>query len=77
MPDNWLRYPDPWEVARPYVSVTIPLNCSFIVRDGALRAIAGRDSSLYRNSVRPAGCRLWREKYQYAAVVGRFRSRLF
>jgi len=47
MPDNWLRYPDPWEVARPYVSVTIPLNCSFIVRDGALRAIAGRDSSLY------------------------------
>ena len=47
MPDNWLRYPDPWEVARPYVRVTIPLNCSFILRDGALRAIAGRDSSLY------------------------------
>ena len=47
VPDNWLRYPDPWEVARPYVRVTIPLNCSFILRDGALRAIAGKDSSLY------------------------------
>jgi glycogen phosphorylase len=46
-PDNWLRYPDPWEVARPYVRVTIPLSCSFILRDGTLRAIAGRDSTLY------------------------------
>jgi starch phosphorylase len=47
MPDNWLRHPDPWEVARPYARVTIKLNCSFILRDGALRAIAGRDSYLY------------------------------
>ena len=47
MPDNWLRYPDPWEVARPYARVCIKLNCSFILRDGALRAIANRDSSLY------------------------------
>ncbi len=47
MPDNWLRHPDPWEVARPYARVTIKLNCSFILRDGALRAIAGRDSCLY------------------------------
>ena len=47
MPDNWLRYPDPWEVARPYARVCIGLNCSFILRDGALRAIADRDSSLY------------------------------
>jgi starch phosphorylase len=46
MPDNWLRHPDPWEVARPYASVDIKLNCSFILRDGALRAIAGRDSFL-------------------------------
>ncbi len=47
MPDNWLRHPDPWEVARPYARVTIKLNCAFILRDGALRAIAGRDSYLY------------------------------
>ena len=47
IPDNWLRHPDPWEVARPYARVTIKLNCAFILRDGALRAIAGRDSNLY------------------------------
>jgi len=47
VPDNWLRHPDPWEVARPYARVVIKLNCSFILRDGALRAIAGRDSYLY------------------------------
>jgi glycogen phosphorylase len=46
-PDNWLRHPDPWEVARPYAKVSVRLNCSFILRDGALRAIAGRDSFLY------------------------------
>jgi glycogen phosphorylase len=47
MPDNWLRHPDPWEVARPYARVSIKLNCSFVLRDGTLRAIAGRDSQLY------------------------------
>jgi glycogen phosphorylase len=47
VPDNWLRHPDPWEVARPYARVIVKLNCSFIMRDGALRAIAGRDSYLY------------------------------
>jgi starch phosphorylase len=47
VPDNWLRHPDPWEVARPYARVTIKLNCSFILRDGVLRAIADRDSYLY------------------------------
>jgi starch phosphorylase len=47
LPDNWLRHPDPWEVARPYACVSVKLNCSFILRDGALRAIAGRDSFLY------------------------------
>src|SRR5579864_7080769 len=47
MPDNWLRHPDPWEVARPYARVKIKLNCSFVLRDGTLRTIAGRDSYLY------------------------------
>src|ERR1700731_140837 len=28
-PDNWLRRPDPWEVARPEDKVEVKLNCSF------------------------------------------------
>jgi glycogen phosphorylase len=47
VPDNWLRYPDPWEVARPYARVRVKLNCSFVIREGALRAIAGRESYLF------------------------------
>jgi len=45
-PDNWLRRPDPWEVARPDDKVEIELNCSFEVRGGALSAIPGRPSTL-------------------------------
>lgn len=45
-PDNWLRYPDPWEVARPHEKVEVKLNCSFEAASGNLRAILGRPSSL-------------------------------
>src|SRR5438309_69671 len=45
-PDNWLRRPDPWEVARPEERVEINLNCSFEVGGGALRPIIGRPSKL-------------------------------
>jgi starch phosphorylase len=45
-PDNWLRQPDPWEVARPYEKVDVNLNCSFEVSAGTLRPIVGRPSSL-------------------------------
>jgi starch phosphorylase len=45
-PDNWLRRPDPWEVARPHEKVEIKLNCSFEVQGGGLRAIVGKASSL-------------------------------
>jgi glycogen phosphorylase len=45
-PDNWLRRPDPWEVARPQEKVEVKLNCSFEVSGGALRAVAGKPSSL-------------------------------
>jgi starch phosphorylase len=45
-PDNWLVRPDPWEVARPNERVQIPLNCSFELQGGALRAIPGRPSTL-------------------------------
>ena len=45
-PDNWLRRPDPWEVARPLERVEIRLNSSVEVHDGTLRAIVGKPSSL-------------------------------
>ncbi len=45
-PDNWLRYPDPWEVARPHEQVEVKLNCSFEVSSGSLRAVPGKASSL-------------------------------
>jgi len=45
-PDNWLRRPDPWEVARPDEKIEIPLNASFEVHGGALRAVIGRPSRL-------------------------------
>src|SRR2546428_6085632 len=45
-PDNWLRRPDPWEVARPNEKVEIKLNCSVEVRGGALRPIVGPPSTL-------------------------------
>jgi len=46
-PDNWLRRPDPWEVARPHEKVEIKLNCSFQLHDGVLRAVPGTPSILY------------------------------
>ncbi|MGO4885793.1 MAG: glycogen/starch/alpha-glucan phosphorylase [Bryobacteraceae bacterium] len=45
-PDNWLRRPDPWEVARPHETVEVKLNCTIEVREGRLHAIAGRPSAL-------------------------------
>ncbi len=45
-PDNWLRRPDPWEVARPNEKVEIKLNCSFEMRGCQLRAIPGQPSAL-------------------------------
>src|ERR1700719_1225402 len=45
-PDNWLRWPDPWEVARPHEKVEVKFNCSFEMRGGALHAIVGKASSL-------------------------------
>ena len=45
-PDNWLRHPDPWEVARPDEQVEVKLNCGFELREGLLRAIPGRSASL-------------------------------
>jgi glycogen phosphorylase len=46
-PDNWLRHPDPWEVARPHERVTIHLSCSFDLHNGVLRPVPGTPSTLY------------------------------
>jgi starch phosphorylase len=45
-PDNWLRRPDPWEVARPGQQVKINLNCAFKMDAANLRAIPGQPSNL-------------------------------
>lgn len=45
-PDNWLRHPDPWEVARLQETVEIELGCSFQVHKGTLRAKFGRPSTV-------------------------------
>jgi starch phosphorylase len=44
--DNWLRYPDPWEIIRSHEAVEVKFNCSFELRDGQLRAVPGTPSSL-------------------------------
>lgn len=44
--DNWLRYPDPWEVIRLNETVRINFNCSFELRDGQLQVVPGIPSSL-------------------------------
>jgi starch phosphorylase len=45
-PDHWLARPDPWEVARPNEAVEVKLNVSFEIRNGALRVVQGRPSTL-------------------------------
>jgi starch phosphorylase len=45
-PDHWLKYPDPWEVARPREAVQVAFGCSFRLESGLLRAIPGTPSHL-------------------------------
>jgi starch phosphorylase len=45
-PDNWLRRPDPWEVARLDEAVEVKLNATFEMREGLLRPVVGRPSVL-------------------------------
>jgi starch phosphorylase len=45
-PDHWLARPDPWEVARPNETVEVRFACSFGIRNGSLRIIPGRPSTL-------------------------------
>ncbi|MBV9034900.1 MAG: glycogen/starch/alpha-glucan family phosphorylase, partial [Acidobacteriaceae bacterium] len=45
-PDNWLRDPDPWEVARPQEKVEVNLHCSFELRDNSFHLVRGKPSTL-------------------------------
>lgn len=44
--DNWLRRPDPWEVARLAEAVEIHLHSSVELHEGELRPVIGRPSTL-------------------------------
>ena len=45
-PDNWLAHPDPWEIVRPAESVPVTFGCTFELREGKLRMIPNRPSTL-------------------------------
>jgi starch phosphorylase len=45
-PDNWLRRPDPWEVARLDEAVEIKFGCSFEMSQGSFAAVSGQPSTL-------------------------------
>jgi glycogen phosphorylase len=45
-PDNWLRRPDPWEIARPDEAVEVKLGCSLELREGRVQPVRGRPSTL-------------------------------
>jgi starch phosphorylase len=44
--DNWLRNPDPWEIARAHEKVEVKLNCSFKLRGGGFDVIPDKPSTL-------------------------------
>jgi glycogen phosphorylase len=46
MPDNWLRSPDPWEIARPNEKVEVSFGCSVELSGGSLRPVPGRPMTL-------------------------------
>jgi starch phosphorylase len=45
-PDNWLRRPDPWEIARPDEHVEVKFGGSFTLRDGNFELIPHHPSTL-------------------------------
>jgi glycogen phosphorylase len=46
-PDYWLRYPDPWEVARPFETVEVRTNATVHLVDGVERLLANRPTVLH------------------------------
>ncbi len=75
-PDNWLRNPDPWEVARPRETIEVPLNCSFEVRGGSLQPDSWPAFKVDWRALRPAHRGLWRKDHQHPPPLGRNDPRL-
>jgi starch phosphorylase len=46
-PDNWIRWGDPWEVARPVEMVEVKLGCSFKLIGGSFQLVPGRPSTWF------------------------------
>jgi glycogen phosphorylase len=46
-PDNWIRWGDPWEVARPVETVEVKLGCSFKLIGGSFQPIPARPSTWF------------------------------
>jgi starch phosphorylase len=46
LPDHWLTFPDPWEVARPKETVQVPIGCCFCLESGVLGAVPGHSTHL-------------------------------
>jgi starch phosphorylase len=44
--DNWLRRPDPWEIARPGKTIKVPLNASIHVVGNKMQLIRNKPSNL-------------------------------
>ena len=45
-PDNWLRYPDPWEVARPGKTTRVPMQAGVSFQGGQIKLIPNHPTSL-------------------------------
>jgi starch phosphorylase len=45
-PDNWLRHPDPWEVARPHEAVQVRVDCSFAIHNEGFQTILDHPSTV-------------------------------
>ncbi len=45
-PDNWLRFSDPWEIARPGIVYRVPLHASFELKGSTINIIPDRPSTL-------------------------------
>jgi starch phosphorylase len=46
-PDNWIRWGDPWEIARPVEMVEVNLGCSFKLIEGNFQLVPGRPSNWF------------------------------
>jgi starch phosphorylase len=46
-PDNWLRHPDPWEIARPGKAIKVPIGATIDLVQGRPRLVPNKPSFLF------------------------------